>query len=212
MNLTVLHGPPFEPVTLADVYRVLRVDPTGSPPTHPLDDDFTRQIRTSREAVELETRRALIQQTIRLSMADFPCARQSIESPRPRRIVLYRPPLISVQSVQYYDAANTLQTVSAADYYVTDDQVPELRFVDTFSAPTVYDRPDALRVTYVAGYLGAGSPPGDQAEYAEHVPAGLKDAILVGVQMLQTATSPQDYDLLARMRRGLLHPFILLHV
>ena len=99
--------------------------------------------------------------------------------------------------------STNVQTVASADYYTTDEEVPELRFVDTFSAPIVYDRPDALRVTYTAGYLGAGSPPSSQEEYAEHVPSELKDAILVGVQMLQVSTSPQDFDLLKRMQEAL---------
>jgi uncharacterized phiE125 gp8 family phage protein len=217
MNLTTIHEPPFEPVTLADVYRVLKVDPTGSPATHPLDDDFTRQITTARRNVEQQTRRSLVRQTLRLSMGDFPVpqwagawVKRYGRAVLPvSKIELFRPPVISVQSVQYFDADNTLQTVSASDYYLTDDLVPELRFASSFTAPTVYDRPDALRVTYVTGYLGAGSPASTQAEYAEHVPAELKDAILVGVQMLQTSTSPQDYELLQRMQRALIHPLIV---
>ena len=64
----------------------------------------------------------------------------------PPRIRLVCPPVIAVSSVRYYDSANALQTVSASDYYVTDEQVPELRFLATFAAPTVYDRPDAVRI------------------------------------------------------------------
>lgn len=214
MNITTIHEPRFEPVTLAEVYRALKVDADGSPPEHPLDADFERNITSARRDVEKQTRRSLIQQTVRLSMADFPMSCNAWEtSPRwaraPQKINLLRPPLILVQSVQYFDAANALQTVDSASYYTTDSEVPELRFVTGFSAPTVYDRPDALRVTYVTGYLGAGSPPSDQAEYAEHVPSELKEAVLVGVQMLQTAVSPQDYELLERMQRSMLYPYIV---
>ena len=212
MNITTIHEPPFEPVTLADVYRALRVDVDGSPATHPLDADFERQIVTARRNVEQQTRRSLIRQTVRLSVTDFPSPQWSAfygTRAYVPKITLPRPPLIYVQSVQYFDADNTLQTVSASDYYVTDDAVPELRFVSAFSAPTVYDRPDAVRVTYVTGYLGDGSPPSAQAEYAEHVPSELKDAILVGVQMLQTSVSPQDYEQWQRMQRSLIHPYIV---
>lgn len=208
MNITTLQEPPFEPVTLADVYRVLKVDADGSPPEHPLDADFLRNITSARRNVEKLTRRCLIRQTLRLSVDGFPstCVGWQL-GPRwvrvPTSIRLFRPPLIAVQSVEYFDASNALQTVASADYYTTDEEVPELRFVDTFSAPIVYDRPDALRVTYTAGYLGAGSPPSSQEEYAEHVPSELKDAILVGVQMLQVSTSPQDFDLLKRMQEAL---------
>lgn len=214
MNLTTIHEPPFEPVTLADVYRVLKIDADGSPPEHPLDADFARNITSARRNVEKLTRRSLIRQTLRLSVEGFPANCEGWQlGPRwvrvPTTIRLLRPPVIAVQSVQYFDADNALQTVDAASYYVTDDEAPELRFVSTFSAPTVYDRPDALRVTYVAGYLGAGSPPSSQEEYAEHVPSELKDAILVGVQMLQTSTSPQDYELLQRMQAALVSGYVV---
>jgi uncharacterized phiE125 gp8 family phage protein len=214
MNLTTIHEPPFEPVTLADVYRVLKIDAEGSPPEHPLDADFARNITTARRNVEKLTRRSLIRQTLRLSVDGFPsnCIGWQL-GPRwvcaPTAIRLFRPPVLSLQSVQYFDASNVLQTVDAASYYVTDDELPEVRFVSTFIAPTVYDRPDALRVTYVAGYLGAGSPPSSQEEYAEHVPSELKDAILVGVQMLQTSTSPQDYELLQRMQAALVSGYVV---
>lgn len=204
MNITTVHDPEFEPVTLLEIYNVLHVDPEGSPLEHPLDADFARQITASRRNVEQQTRRSLIRQTLRLSMPDFPSTCGAV-----RAVRLYRPPVILVESVQYFDADNTLQTVSAASYYATDEQVPELRFVSSFSAPTVYDRPDAVRVTYVAGYIGVGSPASTQAEAAEHVPAELKEAVLVGVQMLQVATSPQDYELLQRMQRAMLHPYIV---
>ena len=214
MNLTTIHEPPFEPVTLADVYRVLKIDAEGSPPEHPLDADFVRNITSARRNVEKLTRRSLIRQTLRLSVDGFPsnCIGWQL-GPRwvcaPTAIRLFRPPVLSLQSVQYFDASNVLQTVDAASYYVTDDELPELRFVSTFTAPTVYDRPDAVRVTYVAGYLGAGSPPSSQDEYAEHVPSELKDAILVGVQMLQTSTSPQDYELLQRMQAALVSGYVV---
>lgn len=209
MNLTIIHEPPFEPVTLLDVYRVLRVDPTGSPAEHPLDDDFTRNIVTARRQVEAYTRRSLIRQTLRLSCAGFPTTCQgsylaSRTSNIPTRVHLLRPPLQYVQRVEYFDADNALQLVDSASYYTTDDKLPELRFVSSFVAPATYDRPDALRVTYVAGYEGEGSPPSNQAEFAEHVPSEIKEAILVGVQMLQTSVSPADFDLLKKMQASLL--------
>jgi uncharacterized phiE125 gp8 family phage protein len=214
MNITTLQEPPFEPVTLADVYRVLKVDADGSPPEHPLDADFLRNITSARRNVEKLTRRSLIRQTLRLSVEGFPANCEGWQlGPRwvrvPTTIRLLRPPVIAVQSVEYFDADNVLQIVDAASYYVTDDEAPELRFVSTFSAPVVYDRPDALRVTYLAGYLGSGSPPSSQEEYAEHVPSELKDAILVGVQMLQVSTSPQDYELLQRMQAALVSGYIV---
>ncbi len=205
MNLTTITEPPFEPVTLEEVYLTLRLDPVGSPPTHPLDAELSRQITTARLDVEAQTRRALIEQTVRLSVASF-----TAFDPDVNMIRLQRPPLIGVESVQYYDSANALQTVDTADYYITDSQVPEVRFVSGFSEPTLYDRPDAVRVTYTVGYIGIGSPPGTQEDYADAVPKALKEAVLIGVQMMQPYTSQQDVELFTKMQRHLIYPHVVL--
>jgi uncharacterized phiE125 gp8 family phage protein len=211
VNLTVVVQPPFEPVSLTDVYRHLRLDTEGSPETHPDDARLERHIETARKHVESMTRRALIEQTIRLSMASFPVTQDAwaistVRNTLVRRIFLHRPPLISVTSVGYYDGDNALQTLATSDYYVTDDQLPELRFASAFSTPTLYDRPDALRVTYRAGYTPTGSPPSTQEEYAGGVPAGLKDAILIGVQLLYDDLRPEDFKALEMAQEALVQP------
>jgi uncharacterized phiE125 gp8 family phage protein len=212
VNLTVVVQPPFEPVTLSDVYKHLRLDTEGSPETHPDDTRLTRHIEAARRHVETMTRRALIEQTLRLSMPMFPFTTDAwfISTSRntlTRRIQLHRPPFVSVTSVQYYDGDNALQTLATSDYYVTDEQVPELRFVSAFSTPTVYDRPDAVRVTYRVGYTPEGSPPTTQEEYAGNVPAGLKDAILIGVQLLYDDLRPEDFKALEMAQESLVQPF-----
>lgn len=186
MNITVITEPAFEPVTLADVYRHLRLDPDDSPATHPDDTMLALQIAAARRRVERMTRRALILQTLRLSMAGFPVNCDTIAALRwtrhdlVREFRLHRPPLVAVDSVRYFDAENVLQTVDPSSYYTTDEQVPELRFTASFVTPTVYDRPDAVRVQYRAGYPDAGSPEGgSQADAAANVPSDLKAAILL---------------------------------
>ena len=66
MNITTLQEPPFEPVTLADVYRVLKVDADGSPPEHPLDADFLRNITSARRNVESLRVAAFLQKPVSL--------------------------------------------------------------------------------------------------------------------------------------------------
>jgi hypothetical protein len=217
MNITVVTPPPFEPVTLAEVYAHLRLDPEGSPATHDDDAMLQRQIATARAYVEQATRRALVLQTLRLSASGFAVPDNDQPSRNYAwcvppaagtvRIPLHRPPLVAVDSVAYYDADNALQTVSADSYYTTDDLVPELRFVASFAVPTVYTRPDALRVTYRAGYEADGSPPETQEDYAANVPQGLKDAILIGVQMLYDSVTPADLERMERMREAILQPY-----
>jgi uncharacterized phiE125 gp8 family phage protein len=212
MNITVVTEPPFEPVALSDVYLHLRLDTEGSPETHPDDSRLERHITSARKLVEAMSRRALIRQTLRLSMPAFPVSDDTwaISSRRntlTRVIRLPRPPISSVTSVTYYDADNTLQTLDASNYYITDEQVPELRFTSTFSSPTVYDRPDAVRVNYIAGYTPAGSPPTTQQDYAAEVPDGLKDAILLGVQLLYDDLKPDEYTMLFNAREALVQPY-----
>lgn len=209
MNITVITPPPFEPITLQEVYAHLRLDAQGSPPEHADDAMIERHIATARTQVEQMTRRALIQQTIRLSVGGFPCSagRDAWSGYGPARIVLHRPPLIRVESVRYFDGDNVAQTVAAADYYVTDDAVPELRFVTGFGVPAVYERGDALRIEYVVGHAPEGSPPTTQAEYAAAVPKPLKDAVLLGVQLLYDHMSPADRHAIVQARESLVQPY-----
>lgn len=207
MNLTIIEQPPFEPVSLSDVYAHLRLNATGSPPSHPDDAMLTRHIKTSRIYAENMQQRSYVQRTMRLSFSsadigggvrsssrsyglyNYPqgtsaadtlgtlsCGRNWIELPRP--------PLGWVVSVSYYDADNTLQTVDESEYFDTDDIVPRLQFVSGFSLPAMSQRGDAIRVDYIAGYLPTSSPADTQQACAENVPENVKDAILLGVQLL----------------------------
>ena len=122
MNISVITPPPFEPVSLEDVYGHLRLDVEGSPPTHPDDTQIDSFIAAAREFVEKSTHRSLVTQTLRLSAAGFPvCALPwgytTLLPPRfqpPHHIYLKHPPVQSVTSVKYYDIDNVLQTVDAA--------------------------------------------------------------------------------------------------
>jgi uncharacterized phiE125 gp8 family phage protein len=211
MNLTVLTRPPFEPVTLAEVYKQLRLDPdhAGSPSeaTHPDDAMLTAQITAAREYVENSTKLSLVQQTLRISYGCFPsycyrgwCGNVWARHGVAERIQLIRPPLIRVERVCYYDGENVLQEMDRADYYVVDEQVPELRFATGLSAPVVYDRPDALRVEYVTGYTPVNSPAMTQADYIDGVPEVLRQAILVGVQLQYDNLPPAEREAMERMR------------
>ena len=217
MNITLVIPPPFEPVTLAQVYAHLRLDPEGSPATHPDDAMLTRMIATARAHVEQMTRRALVRQTLRLSCGAFPVPadlRWTLrlrDNPDADPVRLRRPPVVPASAVvEYYDEDNNLQTLAASAYYVTDEQVPELRLAG--DAPSTYARPDAVRVTYVAGYEPEGSPPATQADYAANVPQPLKDAILVTVQMLYDSLTPAEQTRLEMLREALVQPYRIQHL
>jgi uncharacterized phiE125 gp8 family phage protein len=62
----------------------------------------------------------------------------------------------AVQSITYYDATNTLTTVDPANYWLNGDSMsPRLFFSAGWSFPVVYDRPDAIRVVFDAGWPDA---------------------------------------------------------
>lgn len=191
MNVTTITEPEYEPVALQDVYKALRIEPSGILQEHPDDDQLERHIKAARREVEKLTGRALVRQRVRLTTADF-CG-----------LHLLRPPLIFVESVSYYDATNQLQTLDSDAWYVTDDLMPELRLEDG-AYPSLKNRPDAVRVEYWVGYPIDGSPGDTRADFIANVPPEACEAILLGVQLLYDALTPEQRRDLERARESLL--------
>jgi uncharacterized phiE125 gp8 family phage protein len=203
LNTIVLIEPLFEPVSVEEAFVQLRLgDPKSEDvAAHPFYSMIQRNIRTAREQVELMTNRALVEQTLRATFTSFPCAGRGLQ--------LLRQPVIRVLSVVYYDASNDVQLVDEGDWYLTDDRLPHLRFVDGWASPSIYTRGGAVRVDYVAGYGGGGSPVTTQEEAAANVPASLKDAVLIGVEILQGAMSPADRQALEAARASLVSGYTI---
>lgn len=131
-----------------------------------LDDYFTHLVNAATEAVERYTGRALITQTWRLALDDFPC-----RDPR-SEIRLPRPPFQSVTSIAYTDSNGTAQTLSSSLYDATADLEPA-RIEPAYNEvwPATRNEREAVRVTYVAGY----------GDTAASVPESLRHAILLMV-------------------------------
>jgi uncharacterized phiE125 gp8 family phage protein len=133
--------PALEPVTLTEVKAHLRDTSNNE------DDFLTSLIRAARIFGERYHGRAYIEQTWRMSLDGF-------RSP----IRLPYPPLISVVSIQYLDAANALQTLDSSVYEVfTDDEPGEIRLAADQNWPTTYAAHNAVKVTFKAGYGTAAS-------------------------------------------------------
>lgn len=210
MNIIVVTPPPAEPVTLAEAATHLRLDDLvqGNPDYAAVQS----QITSAREQCEQITRRAFVQQTLRLVGPDQFVGRSWYGwlGGYAGMIELLRPPVISVSAVRFYDSANVLQTVDAGDYYLTDDLVPRVRFLDGYVAPCAYRRDDAVQVEYVAGYppKPAGvDPVANPIDYAANVPASIKQAILLGVQLQYDELTPEKRDALERARDALLSSY-----
>ena len=144
MTIEVVTEPTWEPVTLDEAKLFARVDIN--------DDDalITALIVAARHEAEVECHRTISQKTMAIKLPRF-CTIFN----------LALPPIISVSSIKYYDTSNDLQTVSTDDYqsYVHKDGGVIMLKEGASWPSSVYDRPDAVIVTYVAGYASASVVP-----------------------------------------------------
>src|SRR6056297_1251412 len=104
-------------------------------------------IEMARRTVEKYTRRAIINQTLKLTLCRFPLGNAPIELPRP--------PLSSVTSVAYIDYQGNSQTlVDGTDYQTVLNSSPGriTPEVNETWPTTESSREEAVTVTYVAGY------------------------------------------------------------
>jgi uncharacterized phiE125 gp8 family phage protein len=105
--------------------------------------------------------RALISQTMAYTLPDTPGS-EWLSLPVPR--------VQSITSITYYDADNAQQTFPAESYRLAaTDQDATVQLSAGASWPVVYDRADAITVTYVTGYGDAASD----------VPQALRQAALL---------------------------------
>lgn len=150
MSLTVIE-PPAEPVvSLPELKAYLRVD----------GDDEDGLITSLAEAAEgmvcSATGRTLVTTTFALTLGGFPR--------HGGRLMLQRPPILSVESVAYRDKGGAEQQLSeTAHYYLvnaTDVQGEPPALVPVSSHwPGTAERPEAVTVVYRAGYgVGADVP------------------------------------------------------
>lgn len=167
---------------------------TSAPATTPIDLDYCKAelrigfsdddtliknlIDAATAEVEARAGRALITQTLEMG---FRCIGSDDE------LLLPRNPVQSLESISYYDATNTDQSMDVADFMlVKDDDFAVVQPVPGTYWPSAYDRADAIRVTFVAGFGAAAD-----------VPANLKKAtaLLVDHWFHRNETKDQPNEL-----------------
>ena len=140
----VIAGPAIEPVSVAAAMLQLRYDEDALPP------DMASKLRAAREQAEHETGRALIDQTRRLELHDWPVGDCGI--------VLDYPPVKEVASFTYWDGS-AWRSVQAPVFELSRlDKLTwcVLRHVGQ-SWPTLGARRGArIRVDFVAGFGADG--------------------------------------------------------
>lgn len=136
-----LTSPLVEPLLKADVKAALRIDATD------LDDVVDGLIVAARMHIEAICRRALVRQVRRLVLDVFP-------SDHGGEIRLPISPLRAVESITYLDTAGVEQTLAASAYRVdVYSDVPRIVPAYNTSWPSTYTVPNAVIITYSAGYV-----------------------------------------------------------
>lgn len=131
-------APTAEPISLAQAKRQLRVDGT--------DDDIliAGLISAARNYVESQCSVSLVVATYRQTMDAFPCG---------DTISLNFPPLVDVTSITYVDTAGATQTLATTVYSVLTSERPgKIKLKYGQSWPSVRSQPDAVVITFRAGY------------------------------------------------------------
>ena len=169
MALKLITPPTTFPIDLASAKLHCRVDIA--------DDDtlITALITAATEMAEQKTGRAIMTQTLELTLDAFPEAFE-----------LTRVPVQSVTSVKYYDTTGAQQTLSNTLYAL--DAADDFGFAHISPVyagvwPNTRDQINAVAVRYVAGYADAAS-----------VPQSIKNWILLMVSTMYANRETEAYS------------------
>ncbi len=171
MALVISSAPAGELLSVEAAKRHLRVM-SGD-----LDDEVSAKVREARDDCERETQRTLRAAVTRVLTRDcwWPtgCCTYHVGSvdcsyrtSGRGELKLPWPPLISITSITYYDSSNVQQTLSSSNYIVelSTEGFGRITWASTATIPAVYDRPDAIAITFTTGYANADAvPPGAMA-------------------------------------------------
>jgi len=118
------------------------------------DDEYVKAlIKAATNRTEIETGRALVTRTLRLTLDQFPCGRV---------IELPRPPLIGNVTVKYLDTSGAQVTLSSTNYTVDARSKPgRIILNSSYSWPSVQRNGNAVEIQYDAGYGAAAAVPED---------------------------------------------------
>lgn len=150
-SYTVTVQPTAEPISVADLNAHARVDGT--------DELLLAHgyIAAAREYIEGQTGRAIMAQTIVRISHKFVDRRDDCHG---RISYINRAPLTAVSSVRYYDENDVQQTLATTVYGVVTSAEPGFIYLKSGQSwPTLYDRPDAVEITFTAGASSASAVP-----------------------------------------------------
>jgi hypothetical protein len=100
------------------------------------------------DEVQRLTGRQFVPARFRLTLREFPAC----------LIRLPRSPLLAVEDVQYRDTNGDLQPLTNEVDYFVDDAAEPATVQPVVRWPATYDAPDAVQITFRAGYEATESP------------------------------------------------------
>lgn len=154
LTLTQSVAPTEEPLEIDDIKSHLRIS---------IDEDdqlLVTYIKVAREILEARMRRQFVTATWKLYLDEFPTTSVSSGFTAGRFIKLPRPPLQSVSSITYFDSDNVSQTLATTVYGVDTISEPGRIYLKSGQSwPSTYDVPNAVTITYLAGWTSANLIP-----------------------------------------------------
>ncbi len=160
MPLVITAAPTDELLSVEDAKRHLRVM-NGD-----LDDEIASLIRAARDYCEKFTQRTLrttVTRTLKQNYWWLAGCNSSYYRPQSGYqnigLKLPWPPLLTVTGITYYDTDNAQQTLGTGNYAVetSTDGGGRVLWTSTATIPSLYNREDAITVTYAAGYASIDS-------------------------------------------------------
>lgn len=176
-----------EPITLALARKQCRVDPEGSPPVHEDDELIELFLSTAREWCEAYLGKLIAPTLVEISGNEFA-----------DEITLESGPVLSVESITYYDEDGAQQTIDPGNYELdTTEQIAVIRLVGDATWPTTDGTNDNIRVRYTIGYSVVGESP-----QVAPLPKSIKTAILLLTNHLYENRSSTVEKALSEMPMG----------
>lgn len=151
MGLTITTPPSEEPVTTSELRAHCRIDINDE---NTLLDTYEKAARISLENL---TRRAFVTTTFKLTLDGFPMFQQGWYYNNP--IWLPRADVIAISSITYVDANGSTQTLASNQYQLTTGHPAKVVPAYGTSWPTTRYQPDAVSITFTAGYGAATAVP-----------------------------------------------------
>lgn len=159
MGIEILEAPLEQPVTLAEAKAFLRY------PHSDEDGLISELIEAATESVEQQCGRVFVQRVLRATFHHFPVG----------DVIRLRPaPLLTVESVSYRDPDGAVIVLDEGVDYLVDKTETLAEVLPLRSWPRTGHFPDAVAVSFIAGYPGDGGSPED---LTKHIPARAKATI-----------------------------------